>query len=176
MCSSDLVDADIVMQLARTRFLGLEMTGFQSLTTVRASGVSTKFKGSACGGSFSSAANLTPRGPADMAGTLHLDAVRGEANDFISRLNDRVPSGSRLFQSLAGADDMIFGKLNLDMDVSTHGLPQDFARNLTGAVLVALADGKLVQSGLTQEFSGALSKVNSSLGFKQLAFGGLKAS
>jgi hypothetical protein len=117
---------------------------------------------------------MVPRGPADMGVALKLNAARVEANDFISRLNDRVPLSNRLFQSLAGADSMIFGKLNLNMDVATHGLPQDFAKNLTGAVLVSLADGQLRQSGLTQGFSGALSKVNSSLGFSHLAFGGLK--
>jgi hypothetical protein len=47
-------------------------------------------------------------------------------------------------------------------------------KNLGGAILFALADGKLMQSGLTQGFSGALSKVNSSLGFNELTFGGMK--
>jgi hypothetical protein len=169
------VDADVSVNLARTRLMGLEITQFHLQSAVRAADIVTQLKGALYSGTFSSTARISPKSRTDMGVALKLNAVRVEANDFISRLNDRVPVKHRLLKSLAAADSLIFGKLNLNMDVATHGLPHEFVDNLTGDLLFALTDGKLLQSGITQGFSGALSGVASSLGFRDLTFGSLKS-
>jgi AsmA-like C-terminal region len=97
-----------------------------------------------------------------------------EANEFLGAVKNRIPLQNRMLKSLAQSDSLVFGKLNLNMDVATHGLPPQFVDNLAGTISFSLTNGKLMESGLTQGFSSALSKVNSSLGFHQLTFGTLQ--
>lgn len=170
------LDAEIDMQLARTRFMNLDMTNFVSHSSLAACVLTTNFKGNLYAGSFSSSmrADLCDTSNADIA--LKMNVAHVEANDFISRLNDRLPLASnRLFKSLANADSMVYGKFNLDMDVKTHGLPQTVSDNLTGKIDFDIADGKLAETGFVHSLSEALGKVNKSLAFHDLTFGSLGA-
>ena len=170
------VDGDITVTLGSTRLMGLEMTQFQMQTSLRPGEVKSDLKGNLYSGGFSSSVRAAVQNSKDMNVFFKANVNHVEANDFISRLNDRVPLKSRLFKSIARqSDNLIYGKLNLNADLTTHGLPHQFANNLSGTVLAALTDGKIMESGLTKNLSSALSKVNSSLGFKELAFSELKA-
>jgi uncharacterized protein involved in outer membrane biogenesis len=170
------LDADIDVQLAKTQFMNLAMTNFTSHSTLAACVLITNLKGSLYTGGFSSTmrADLCDTSNADIA--LKLNVARVEANDFISRLNDRLPAaGNRLFKSLANADSAIYGKFSLNMDVRTHGLPQTVTDNLTGAIDFDIADGKLMETGLVKGLSDALGKVNKNLAFHEMSFSNFAA-
>lgn len=168
------VDADVTVSLARTRLLGLEMTAFSLKTALREGSARTDLKGTLYNGGFSSAVLLTPRTRKDMGVGLKLKVARVEANDFISRLNDHVPLKNKLLKSLAGTDNLVYGKFDLDMDLTTGGLPGQFAERAAGTARFSVTGGKLVGIAWTRSLSGALAKVHSSLGFQEFNFSALR--
>lgn len=168
------LDADVSVSLARTRLMGLDMTGFTLQSVVREKSAVTDLKGTLYSGSFASSLAITPRDTTDWGVGLKLKVDKVEANDFISRLNDHVPLKNKLLRSLAGADSAIFGKFNLDLDLKTRGLPDSFANNLSGPILFSVTDGRLVGVEWTKSLSSALAKAHSSLGYEQLSFSELK--
>jgi uncharacterized protein involved in outer membrane biogenesis len=168
------VDADLTVALARTKLLGLEMTNFNLKTTLREKSAQTDLKGSLYSGGFSSAVTLTPRTPADMGVGFKLRVARVQANDFISRLNDHVPLKNKLLKSLAGTDNSVYGKFDLDMDLVTGGLPAQFAERANGTTRFSVTEGKLVGIAWTRSLSGALAKVHSSLGFQEFNFSAVR--
>lgn len=169
------VDADIDLTLARTHLMGLDMTAFTAKSKLVGSLLTSDIKGQLYSGGFNSGLRLDLKDSTNADVGLKFNMNKVEANDFISRLNDQIPGNTKLVKGLAKLDSAIFGKLNLNLDVKTSGLPQDFAQNLTGGILFLMTDGKILETGLTSGFSGALSKVNNSLGFKEMVFGLFKA-
>jgi len=169
------IDAVVNISLQQTRLLKLDMTDFSA--DIRADGpkVMSQMKGRLYSGSFSSGMQLELKDSTHADVALKFDVNKVEANDFISRLNDQLPGKAKMVKGLSKLDSTLFGKLNLNMDVRTSGLPQDFAQNLTGNILFMLVDGRILETGLTAGLSGALSKVHSGLGFKELNFGLFKA-
>ena len=137
--------------------------------------MTTALKGTLYSGGFSSNVKADLRDTSDAKVALKLDVNRVEANDFISRLNDRLPANNRLMKSLSRADSLIFGKFNLNMDVTTHGLPQALADNLTGKIAFALTDGKLAETGFVKGLSDALAKYSKSLAFHEMTFSSFKS-
>lgn len=168
------VEADISVKLAKTQLMNLAMTDFSSASTLVKGVLTTNMKGGLYSGGFSTALKADLRDTTNALVGLKLDVNKVEANDFISRLNDRLPGTTRLMKTLSRADSTIFGKFNLNMDVKTHGLPQTMADNLTGKIAFALLDGKLVETGLVKGLSDALSKVHKSLAFRELTFSNFK--
>jgi uncharacterized protein involved in outer membrane biogenesis len=168
------VEADVDVKLAKTQLMNLAMTDFSAKTTLANSVVNTALKGTLYSGGFTSAVKADLKDSSDAKVAFKLDVNRVEANDFISRLNDRIPGDSRLMKSLSRADSTIFGKFNLNMDVNTHGTPQQVADNLIGKINFALVDGKLMETGLVKGLSDALGKVNKSLAFHDFTFSNFK--
>ncbi len=170
------LDADITVKLAKTQLMNLAMTDFTSHATLAAGVLTSVMKGSLYSGGFSSTlkADLKDTTNADIA--LKLDVARVEANDFISRLNDRLPTSNRIMKSLSKADSTIFGKFNLNMDVKTHGLPQTMADNLTGKIDFGILDGKVLETGMVKGLSDALGKVSKSLAFHEFTFSNFKTN
>jgi hypothetical protein len=168
------LDADVTVTLARTRLMNLDMTGFSLKSVVRAKSAVTDLKGSLYTGGFSSSLAITPKDTTDWGVGFKLKVDKVEANDFISRLNDRIPLKNKLLRSLTGTDSAIFGKFNLNLDLNTRGLPDAFANNLSGPILFSITDGRLVGVEWTKSLSSALAKVHSSLGYEQLSFSELK--
>jgi uncharacterized protein involved in outer membrane biogenesis len=168
------VDADVDVKLAKTQLMNLAMTDFTAKTTLAGSVVNTALKGTLYSGGFTSAVKADLKDSSDAKVAFKLAVNRVEANDFISRLNDRIPGDSRLMKSLSRADSTIFGKFNLNMDVNTHGTPQQVADNLVGKINFALLDGKLMETGLVKGLSDALGKVNKSLAFHDFTFSNFK--
>jgi hypothetical protein len=169
------LDADIDLKLAKTQLMNLAMTGFSSHTNVANGVATTAMNGALYSGGFTSNVRADLKDTSDAKVALKLDVNHVEANDFISRLNDRLPANNRIMKSLAHADSVIFGKLTLNMDVATHGLPQAMSDNLTGKIAFALTDGKLVESGFVKGLSDALSKYSKSLAFHDLTFSSFKS-
>lgn len=169
------VDAEIDLKLAKTQLMNLAMTDYSSHSTLSNGILATALKGTLYSGGFSSNLKADLNDTSDAKVALKLDVNRVEANDFISRLNDRLPAGSRLMKSLANADSVIFGKFNLNMDVNTHGLPQTMADNLTGKIAFALLDGKLAETPFLKGLSDALSKYSKSLAFREIGFSSFKS-
>src|SRR5690606_34942804 len=134
----------------------------------------TDLGGSLYSGGFASTLAITPRDTVDWGIGFRLKVAKVEANDFISRLNDRVPLKNKLLRSLAATDSAIYGKFNLDLDLRTHGLPDSFAANLSGPIVFSVTDGRLVGVEWTKSLSGTLAKAHSSLGFEQLSFSELR--
>lgn len=167
--------ADVDLKLAKTQLMNLAMTNYSSHTTLADGIASTAMKGTLYSGGFTSSVRADLKDTSDAKVALKLDVNRVEANDFISRLNDRLPADNRLMKGLAHADSIIFGKLTLNMDVTTHGLPQALADNLTGKIAFALTDGKLAESGFVKGLSDALSKYSKSLAFHDMTFSSFKS-
>lgn len=165
------VDAQIDVSLARTRLMGLDMTAFTAKSKLAGHILTSDLKGQLYTGGFTSGLKVDLKDSTNADVGLKLNLNKVEANDFISRINDQLPGHSKLVKGLSKLDSAIFGKLNLNLDVQTSGMPQDFAQNLTGAILFLLADGKILQTGLTSGLSGAMNKAHSSLGFKDMTFG-----
>jgi uncharacterized protein involved in outer membrane biogenesis len=168
------VDVDATVSLARTKLMNLEMTAFTLKTALRARTVAADLKGTLYSGGFTSHVALTRRSAQDMGVGFKLNVARVEANDFISRLNDHVPLKNKLLKSLAGTDNSVFGKFNLDMNITTSGLPAQFAERASGPAVFSISDGKLVGIEWTKSLSGALAKAHSSLGFQEFNFSALK--
>jgi hypothetical protein len=168
------IDADVTVSLARTKLLGLEMTAFSLKTALRETSARTDLKGALYSGGFSSAVLLTPRTRKDMGVGFKLKVARVQANDFISRLNDHVPLKNKLLKSLAGTDNSVYGKFDLDLDLLTGGLPAQFAERAHGAARFSVTEGKLVGIAWTRSLSGALAKVHSSLGFQEFNFSAIR--
>ncbi|HKP98420.1 MAG TPA: AsmA family protein [Fibrobacteria bacterium] len=169
------LDADVDVKLARTQLMNLAMTDYSSKTTLAAGVVTTAMKGTLYSGGFTSSLRADLRDTGDANVALKLDVNRVEANDFISRLNDRLPGTNRLMKSLSRADSTIFGKFSLNLDVKTHGTPQQVTDNLLGKIAFALTDGKLMETGLVKGLSDALSKVSKSLAFHEFTFSNFKS-
>jgi len=169
------VDADVDIKLAKTQLLNLAMTDFTAKTTLIGSVVNTALKGTLYSGGFSSSVKADLKDTSDAKVALKLDVNHVEANDFISRLNDRLPGSNRLMKSLSRADSTIFGKFNLNVDINTHGTPAQVADNLIGKINFALVDGKLMETGLVKGLSDALGKVNKSLAFHEFTFSNFKS-
>jgi uncharacterized protein involved in outer membrane biogenesis len=168
------VDADVTVTLARTRLMNLDMTGFSLKTLVREKSAVTDLKGTLYSGGFSSTISVIPKDTRDWAFGFLLNVDKVEANDFISRLNDRVPLQNKMLRSLAGTDNALFGKFTMKMDLKTHGLPAAFADNLSGPIVFSVTDGRIVGVEWTKSLSASLAKAHSSLGFEQLTFSALK--
>jgi hypothetical protein len=169
------LDAEIDLKLAKTQLMNLAMTDYSSHSTLANGILTTAMKGSLYSGGFSSNMKADLNDTTDAKVALKLDVNRVEANDFISRLNDRLPADNRLMKSLAHADSVIFGKFNLNMDVNTHGLPQAMGDNLAGKIAFALVDGKLAETPFLKGLSDALSKYSKSLAFREMSFSNFKS-
>jgi hypothetical protein len=169
------VEAEVDLKLAKTQLMNLAMTDYSSHSTLAGGILATAMKGTLYSGGFSSNLKADLNDTSDAKVALKLDVNRVEANDFISRLNDRLPADNRIMKSLARADSMIFGKFDLNMDVNTHGLPQTMADNLTGKIAFALADGKLAETPFLKGLSDALSKYSKSLAFREMSFSSFRS-
>ncbi len=170
------IDAVIDVKLAKTRLMNLDMTDYSSQSTLSAGVLTSAMKGSLYSGGFSSSTRLDLRDTGNADVGFKLDVLKVEANDFISRLNDRVPGTNRLMKTLSRADSTIFGKFNLNMDVKTHGLPQTMADNLTGRIDFGILDGKLMETGLVKGLSDALGRINKNLAFHEFTFSNFKTN
>jgi len=168
------LDADIDVKLARTRLMNLDMTDYSSHSNLSGGVLTTAMKGALYSGGFTSSLRADLKDTTNANIGLKLDVAKVEANDFISRLNDRLPTSNRLMKTLSKADSTIFGKFNLNVDVKTHGLPQTMADNLTGKVDFGILDGKLTETGLVKGLSDALGKVSKSLAFHDFTFSSFK--
>ncbi len=171
------VEAEIDVKLGKTQLMNLAMTDYSSHSTLAAGVLTSSMKGSLYSGGFASSmrADLHDTSNADIG--FKLDVSKVEANDFISRLNDRLPVGSnRIMKTLSDADSTIYGKFNLNVDVKTHGLPQTMADNLTGRIDFGIMNGKLVEAGFIKGLSDALGKVNKSLAFGDFTFSDFKTN
>ena len=164
------LDADIDVKLAKTQLMGLDMTDFTAKSTLAAGVLNSALKGKVYSGAFSSALRADLKDTTNAGIGLKLNVSKVEANDFISRLNDRLPGTNRLFKSFSRLDSAIFGKFSLDVDVKTHGSPATVADNLTGLIDFGLFDGKVLETGLIRGLSDGLSKVSKSLYLKDLSF------
>ena len=169
------LEADVDVKLAKTQLMNLAMTDYSSHTNLSNGVMTTALKGSLYSGGFSSNIKADLKDTSDAKVAIKMDVLKVEANDFISRLNDRIPGTNRLMKSLSRADSVIFGKFNMNMDLATHGLPQAMADNLTGKIAFAMLDGKLMETGLVKGLSDGLSKYSKSLAFHEMTFGSFKA-
>jgi uncharacterized protein involved in outer membrane biogenesis len=168
------LDADVDVKLAKTQLMNLAMTDYSSRTTLASGVVNTSMKGTLYSGGFTSSLKADLHDSSDANIALKLDVNRVEANDFISRLNDRLPANNRLMKSLSRADSTIYGKFNLNVDVKTHGSPKAVVDNLIGKINFALTDGKLMETGMVKGLSDALGKASKSLAFHDLSFSSFK--
>lgn len=168
------LDGQVEVRLAKTQYLGLALTNFYATLNLANQTVNITSRGNVYAGLLNQKLRLDLRDSTQAKVDLGLKVTQVEANDFISRLNDRLPPKNRFFSSVAGSDNLLFGKLNLDLDMKTSGLPQTLMNNLTGVVNLVVNEGKVANTGLVKGFSSNLAKVNKSLAFQDLSFSNFK--
>ncbi len=158
------------MNLKKTKLMDLEMTNYSQKTVLNNSILKSNLKGYLYTGSFSNdlTVNLQDRKSAQIDMKLNVNKV--EANDFISVINDKIPPSNAIAKSFSETDNTVFGKLQLDMDVKTFGLPQDFSNNMTGDIYAGVLNGELKNVGVISSLSSNLTKLHKSLSFKGFTF------
>lgn len=149
-----IVNLDV--QLARTVFRHLTLSDFRMGMRMADNKVALDLNGRLYEGGFSSkvAVDLTDRRSAGVNFGMKVQNV--EANDFISNGNDNIEGETMLAKQLRDLDNTIYGKLNLDMQVTTRGLPQTFVNNLTGPVSVSVRQGKLMGSKIASSITSGV--------------------
>lgn len=83
-----------------------------------------------------------------------------EANDFISNLNDVPKNDGKLMSSLKSMDNTIYGKLNLQSDIKTHGnTSNQFKNNTSGTIVAQLRSGQIKNATILGELTSPLPKI-----------------
>jgi hypothetical protein len=137
------VVASVNVNLANTVFRYLTLSDFNLGVNFANNKATIAGKGRLYAGGFNTnvAVDLSNRKSANVKFALNVDKV--EANDFITHGNDNVTGDSPIAKQIRDLDNTVFGKLNMKLDVSTKGLPQNFVDNLSGPVSVSLTNGSL---------------------------------
>jgi hypothetical protein len=139
------LEVNLNVKLKKTKLLDLEMTDYVQVTSVKDGMVKSTLGGKLCSGSFSQKMDVDLRDAGNAKVGMVLNVNNVEANEFISRINDKLPGVKNgLVKKLLETDNTVYGKYSMDMDVKTNGLPDDFANNLAGKIYVKIQDGKLV--------------------------------
>lgn len=151
------VNVNLNVNLARTVFRHLTLSDFKMAMGMANQKVNLDINGRLYEGSFGSkvAVDLTDRKSAGVK--LGFNVSKVEANDFISNGNDNIEGKSMLAQQLRGLDNTVYGKLSMNMDVNTKGLPQTFLDNLNGPISVQVTQGKLMGSKVASSITGTVS-------------------
>jgi hypothetical protein len=171
------VEVDMTVRLNKTKLLDLEMTNYNQITSIRNNVVTSSLVGSLYTGSFSNKLSVDLNDTTDAKIDMNLDVTRVEANDFISRLNDKLPAKNEISESLAQTDNTVYGKFTMNMDVTTHGLPQDFANNLVGRIKVKIHDGKLVDVKMVDRLNNGIDQIQDKVKIaKKISLGDLSFS
>lgn len=165
-----------ILQLSKTKLMGLELTQFVHNISVKQSIVQSKITGNLYTGSISKTLTADLKDSLNGKFQLGLALKNLEANDFIMAFNKRLPPSNGLMKSVRELGDVVYGKLNLNMNVTSHGLPQDLANNLTGPISISLEKGLLKNAGILQSLSNSLQKVSPSLAYKELGFEKLESN
>lgn len=158
------------IKLARTQLMGLEMTAYTQKLELVNNILTTSLGGKIYTGSFSQNLSVDLRDSLSAKIGVGLNVDKVEANDFIRRLNDRLPATSMLMKSIRNSDDVLFGKFSMKTNLKTFGLPQEMAQNLTGLIDLKVSDGALKNTGFVASLSNQMSKVNKDLAVKDLTF------
>jgi|GEM_PF-1503164 len=158
------------INLARTQLMGLEITSFSQKLTLASSVLKSSLTGKIYSGTFSNTINadLTDSLSAKIDGELNLNKV--EANDFIRRFNDRLPSQNLLFTALKNSDDVLFGKFSMQNNFKTFGLPSELLTNLSTRITMNIDQGRLMNTGFVGGLSKIASKASKDLSFSDLYF------
>ncbi len=164
------VDATINTQFKQVDWKGLTIRNLTSKAGLKNNVLDADMKGQLYSGRFQQTVrvDLKDRRNAKIKGGVQLKSI--EANDFISRFNDLLSTKNELLKSLAKTDDTLFGKLSLDVDMTTQGLPHTFMEQAAGNFSMRVFDGKLAKAGLVEEFAKTISQLSSDLDFEELNF------
>jgi len=151
------VVANINVNLANTVFRYLTLSDFNLGVNYANNKANVAGKGRFYTGSFNTkvAVDLSNRKSANVKFALNVDRV--EANDFISNARHNITGNSEIAKQLRNLDNTIFGKLSMNMDVSTRGMPQNFVDNLAGPVSVQVTNGSLRGSKILSSVGGGIS-------------------
>jgi hypothetical protein len=68
-----------------------------------------------------------------------------------------VQGDTELAKQIRALDNTLYGKLNLDVKVTTSGLPQDFVNHLSGPINASITGGRLVGSNIAKSLNESLS-------------------
>ncbi|MBF0432082.1 MAG: AsmA family protein [Fibrobacteria bacterium] len=153
------IDVVLNINLAKTQLMGLAMTDYKQTTNIKNGIVTSELGGKLYTGGFSQSLTVNLQDTTDAKIGMKLNINSVEANDFISRINDRLPGTNKITKALVGSDNTIYGKFSMNMDVNTNGLPQSFTDNLTGRITVAIHDGKLVGVKMVEGLNGVITEI-----------------
>ncbi len=149
--------ANININLANTVFRYLTISDFNMGVKFANKRANVTGKGRFYTGSFSTnvAVDLNNRKSADVKFALNADKV--EANDFITHGKNNVTGNSEIAKQIRSLDNTIFGKLSINMNVSTKGLPQNFVDNLSGPISLQVTNGSLRGSKILGSVGSSIS-------------------
>jgi uncharacterized protein involved in outer membrane biogenesis len=154
------VEVNLNVKLKKTKLLDLEMTEYVQATSVKDGIVKSSLGGKLYSGSFSQKMDVDLRNTASAKVGMILNVNSVEANDFISRINHKLPGvRNALVKKLLQTDNTVYGKYSMDMDVKTSGLPDDFANNLVGNIYVKINDGKLTGVKMLEGMNKAIDTI-----------------
>ena len=151
------VVAQVNVNLARTVFRFMTLSDFKMVLRLANQKLNVNAGGRLYDGSFATdvAVDLKDRQSAVVALNMNLRDV--QANDFITHGNDNVQGETVLAKQIRGLDNTVYGKLKLQMDLNTRGLPQTFVNHLNGPISVQLNQGKIVGSNVAGAIVGGVS-------------------
>ncbi len=162
--------ADINVNIKKTQLMNLEMDDFKSKIEIRNAQVQIVQGMNLYTGKMEQNIHLDLRDTVNPVINLKSKITRVEANDFISRLNDKIPGNNKFYKTLSETDNTIYGKFNLDLDLKTNGLPDAAINNLTGTINAALFDGKIAQTSLVKGLGSSMSQLSKALTFDEMTF------
>jgi len=151
------ITANINVNLASTVFRYLTLSDFNLGIKFANNKANVVGKGRLYTGGFSTnvAVDLSNRKSADVKFALNADRV--EANDFISNGKNNITGDSEIAKQIRNLDNTVFGKLGMNMNVSTKGLPQNFLDNLSGPISTQITNGSLRGSKILSSVGSSIS-------------------
>ncbi|MBU52171.1 MAG: hypothetical protein CL920_26050 [Deltaproteobacteria bacterium] len=89
-----------------------------------------------------------------------LNALKVEANDFISNFNDVPKPDGGFFDKLRSMDNVVYGKLNMYSNLTTSGITTNqFKKNLSGNIKTVLSRGRIKGATIFESMKSALPKI-----------------
>jgi len=150
------IDVRVRVALGNTVFRHLAMTNFLMNVGISNQIMTQSLSGNIYSGSISQSmtANLKDRRNAIVAMKMNLQGV--QANELISNGNNNFQGETGLEKHLRDLDNSIYGKMNLDMNIETNGVPETFVSNLDGLIALQLRDGKVMGSSMGNAIGGSV--------------------
>ncbi|MDR2581118.1 MAG: AsmA family protein [Fibromonadaceae bacterium] len=151
------VVANVNVNLANTVFRHLTLSDFNLGINFANNKANITGRGRLYTGGFNTnvAVDLSNRNSANVKFGLNVDRV--EANDFITNGRKNITGETALAKQIHNLDNTVFGKLSMNLDVNTKGLPHEFVDNLSGPISLQITNGSVKGSKILGSVGSGIS-------------------